>query len=427
MNKKTLSMMMVAALSVSTFAGSTIAVSAETADPITIKFWNGFTGADGDELIELVDKFNAENEYGITVEMDISASLDEQLSSAFAAGDGPDLVMFSSASRFTYADYLQDISDIFESTDLDRTDFIESYLDYCSEDEAVYLIPSEIVSFYLYWNKDLFEAVGLDPEQGPTTWEEYEEYAKAITDSSKNIYGSGLCYAYSYQMAHIVQRFGGLAVTKNEDGKWAANFAGNDGYAKFLNLYKSLVDSGDNPLTDDTDSMMTAGQLGMTINGPWVTSGMDTAGVNYGITTIPTGDAGPMASAEVIGMAVTTVASDEAKQACYRFIEWWNTANADGECPAEKWSLDFGYPTYLNSVMNDEDYQANSKVMSMTNKDTSAPADFIVDSSFAGIGAIISDVIPQMVQPVLFDGTAAEDVLENCQSIADGIVSGYNG
>ena len=108
-------------------------------------------------------------------------------------------------------------------------------------------------------------------------------------------------------------------------------------------------------------------------------------------------------------------------------IEWWNTANADGECPAEKWSLDFGYPTYLNSVMNDEDYQANSKVMSMTNKDTSAPADFIVDSSFAGIGAIISDVIPQMVQPVLFDGTAAEDVLENCQSIADGIVSGYNG
>ena len=407
------------------------AQASETSDgasegPITIKFWNGFTGSDGDELVELVDKFNEENEYGITVEMDISASLDEQLASAFAAGDGPDLVLFSSASRFTYGDYLRDISDIFEKTGLDRNDFVKGYLDYCSDGDALYLVPMEIIGFYLYWNKDLFEAAGLDPEKGPSTWDEYLEFAKAVTDESKNVYGSGLCYGYNYQMAHTIQRFGGLAVTKDDEGKFAANFTGNEGYADFLATYKALVESGDNPLTDDTDSMMTAGQLGMTINGPWVTGGMDTAGINYGITTIPTGKAGPMGSCEVIGMAVTTVASEEAKLASYRFIEWWNSRNDAGECPAEKWSLDFGYPTYLNSVMNSDAYKANEKVMAMTNTDTSLSQAFIVDPSFPGIGSIINDVLPQMTQPVLFDSADIDSVLENAQKLADDVVAQYN-
>lgn len=394
--------------------------------PVTIKFWNGFTGSDGDELVELVDKFNSENKDGITVEMDISASLDEQLSSAFAAGDGPDLVLFSSASRFTYGDYLQDISDIFDKTNLDKGDFIEAYTDYCSEGDSLYLVPMEIVGFYLYWNKDLFKDAGLDPEKGPGSWDEYVEYAKKITNAEKNIYGSGLCYGYNYQMSHIVQRFGDLAVTKDNDGKWKANFDGNTGYAKFLDTYKSLVDSGDNPLTDDTDSMMTAGQLGMTVNGPWLTSGMETAGINYGITTIPSGDAGKMTSAEVIGMAVTTFASEEEKNACYKFIEWWNSKDENGDCPSEKWSLDFGYPTYLKSVLESDAYKANEKVMSMTNTDTSLRADFIVDSAFPGIGKIINDVIPKMTQPVLFDGKSADETLSECQKLADDIVGEYN-
>ncbi len=407
-------------------AESTDAAQTESSDPVTVKFWNSFTGSDGDKLVELVNKFNEENEYNITVEMDISSNLDEQLSSAFAAGEGPALLLFSSASRFTYGDYMQSMNDIFDVTSLDKSDFIESYVDYCSEDGETYLIPFQIVSFYLYWNKDLFKAAGLDPEKGPETWDEYIEYSKAITDASKNIYGSGLCYGYNYQMAHVIQRFGDLAVTKDDSGKYKANFAGNAGYAKFLDMYKGLVDSGDNPLTDDTDSMMTAGQLGMTINGPWLSAGMDTAGVNYGITTIPTGDAGAMNSVEVLGFAVTTVATEEEKLAAYRFIEWWNTADAEGNSPALTWSLENGCPAYLKSVIDSDKYQANAKVMSMTNKDTSVKSDFITSSVFPGATQIINDIIPQVTQPVLFDNKASEDVLNDAQTLADEIVKSYN-
>jgi multiple sugar transport system substrate-binding protein len=33
----------------------------------------------------------------------------------------------------------------------------------------------------MIYNKDMFEAAGLDPDAFPTTWEELEEVAKALT------------------------------------------------------------------------------------------------------------------------------------------------------------------------------------------------------------------------------------------------------
>ena len=96
----------------------------------TVTFWNSFTGADGDMLVKMVDKFNKENTDGIKVKMDISSDFDSQLSTAFAAGEGPTMILSSSAYRFTYGDYLQDVSDVFDKTDLNKDDFIQSYLDY---------------------------------------------------------------------------------------------------------------------------------------------------------------------------------------------------------------------------------------------------------------------------------------------------------
>ena len=95
----------------------------------TVTFWNSFTGADGDMLVKMVDKFNKENTDGIKVKMDISSDFDSQLSTAFAAGEGPTMILSSSAYRFTYGDYLQDVSDVFDKTDLNKDDFIQSYLD----------------------------------------------------------------------------------------------------------------------------------------------------------------------------------------------------------------------------------------------------------------------------------------------------------
>ncbi len=389
-------------------------------DAIKISFWNSFTGADGDMLTELVERYNKENTDGITVEMDISSDFDSQLSTAFAAGTGPTMILSSSAYRFTYGDYMQDISDIFDKTSLDKEDFIQSFLYFCSVGDYIYFVPFQIVGYYLYWNKDLFEAAGLDPETPPANWDEWAEYAAKLTDESKNVYGSGISYDYAYQIAHIMQRFGGLAVTDN-NGSWKANFAGNSGYAEFLTMYKEMVDNGYNPLEADTDSMASAGQIGMTVGGPWVTVGLDTAGINYGIGLIPTGEAGDMNSVEVLGFSVTTAASDAEKQAAYKFIEWWNTENAQGSSPALEWSVANGFPAYTYSVQEKDAYKASAKLSAMSAANPDAPTDFIVDSSFPGINAVIADVIPEMINSVAFGGSTVDEALEKAQTAAEKI------
>lgn len=422
--KKIICLLLVAMMTLAS-AITCVAGAEATYESITIQFWNSFTGPDGEILVRLVDQFNRENKWNITVEMDISSSFTEQLSAALSAKTGPALVLFSTAFRFEYADYLQNISDIFEKTDLDKADFIPSYLEYCSEGEDLFLVPFQIVGFYLMWNKDLYQAAGLDPEAPPKDWDEWLAYSKGLTDADKNIYGSGISYNYAYQVAHIIQRFGGLAVTK-EDGAWKANFAGNEGYAKFLTLYKEMIDNGYNPIDADTDPMLPAGQLGMSITGPWTTGGLDTAGINYGISLVPQGMAGDMNSVEVLGLAVTNVVSEEETLAAYRFIEWWNTEDAEGVSPALTWSLENGFPGYAFSVQEKEAYKNNSKLVATSAANPEAPSDFIVDSSFAGTNQILNDVILPMMSSITFENISVEDALAAAQTAADAIVAQYN-
>ena len=413
-------------VSLAACGGSNDSEGSGSSDGTTITFWNSFTGADGDMLVEMVDKFNEENTDGITVEMDISSDFDSQLSTAFAAGEGPTMILSSSAYRFTYGDYLQDVSDVFEKTELNKDDFIQSYLDYCSDGEATYFIPFQVVGYYMYWNKDLFEAAGLDPDTPPATWDEWQSYAEQLTDPDSNVYGSGISYDYAYQIAHIMQRLGGLAVT-DENGSWTANFAGNEGYKEFLNMYKEMVDNGDNPLEADTDSMASAGQIGITVGGPWVSAGLDTAGVDYGIGLMPQGDPGEMNSVEVIGSGITPAASEEEKEAAYKFIEWWNTADEEGSSPALEWSLNNGYPAYTYSVQDNEEYKSNEKLSAMSAANPEAPTDFIVDSNFPGINAILTDVIPPMINSVAFGESTVDEALETAQTAAEEIADEYNG
>lgn len=80
--------------------------------PITIQFWNGWTGSDGQVLIELVDEFNKNNPWDITVEMDISSDFGNKFVTSMAAGAGPDLILSSAAGKYSYEGQLADVSDI---------------------------------------------------------------------------------------------------------------------------------------------------------------------------------------------------------------------------------------------------------------------------------------------------------------------------
>lgn len=74
----------------------------------------------------------------------------------------------------------------------------------------VFAIPNSTDTRFLYYNRDLFRAAGLDPNRPPETWEELFEYSKKLTtynkDGSLNRIGFipnwGNCWLYLYSWAN---------------------------------------------------------------------------------------------------------------------------------------------------------------------------------------------------------------------------------
>ncbi|WP_099469892.1 ABC transporter substrate-binding protein [Konateibacter massiliensis] len=339
--------------------------SASETGGTTIQFWNSFTGTDGDVLRDLVEIYNKTNEKGNTVEMDImpTASLEEKLPAAIASKTAPALVIKGNFDVATYGDnnIFQSADDFFDATGTDKDDFSTASLEALQYNGSQLMIPMQVHSTFLFWNKDLFEAAGLDPEAAPTTWDEVAEYAAKITDNSKKIYGVGLpvsgapCYFDA-----MFKSNGGDVVS--EDGK--SSILDSPENLKTLQYIQDLVTAGYAPkgaTGADTDNLMLAGQLGIYCSGPWLVSGLKENDINFGVTAMPSGTKEAAGVIEVQGFGVTSTCSEEEKAAAYDFIAFWNTTET---CKA--WSLRNGFPPYLQSVAKDKEVQADPIVNALS-------------------------------------------------------------
>ena len=104
---------------------------------------------------------------------------------ALASESPPDLVILSS-NQMVKALYdegrLETLDPWTESTGIHLEDFFSAPLEQCQmPDSSHACLPWGADVFALYWNKDLFAAAGLDPEQPPRTMEELAEFARKLT------------------------------------------------------------------------------------------------------------------------------------------------------------------------------------------------------------------------------------------------------
>lgn len=86
---------------------------------------------------------------------------------------------------------LQDITDYVDSDkEIDKADFIQNIFDaYTQYDGKTYGLPIDGDVHVLFYNKEIFERNGVTP---PTTWDEYLQVEKTITENEKanGIYGA---------------------------------------------------------------------------------------------------------------------------------------------------------------------------------------------------------------------------------------------
>ena len=212
----------------------------------------------------------------------------------------------------------------------------------------VYGVPQNPYAQGLVYNRALFSAAGLNPDQPPTTWEEVRTDAAAIAAKtgkpgfvfeSKDNQGG-------WQLAMLTYAFGGDVEKQGPDGKYVSAF--NDTAAKnALTLLKSMrwTDNsmGAAQLSNQADVVkaFAAGQVGMFLGSPGT---YRLAKMTYGMTDTSFFGAAGMPQA---GGGATLIGSD-----VYMVPKSVDTKHADA---AAKWLI-FAYaqPQYDTGAAADQ-------------------------------------------------------------------------
>jgi multiple sugar transport system substrate-binding protein len=134
---------------------------------------------------ELVAKFQEANP-DITVRLEITTSdgLPQRVLTAMQSGAAPDVIDVQHGWVNGYAQ-----NDLVMPMDLviqDRDDYVPAALDYVTWNDRLWAIPYRIETHAIIFNKDDFEAAGLDPASPPETWDGLVEAATALTGDGKS-------------------------------------------------------------------------------------------------------------------------------------------------------------------------------------------------------------------------------------------------
>lgn len=264
--------------------------SAAQVDKLT--FWTRATEGDPEypALQQLAADYQTATNTPVEVVTIPDADFRSKMSISAPAGEGADVfgpVAHDWVGEFAIQKIAQPIpADAIPAKD----DIIQAALDAATVDGQLYALPLFVESVALLYNKDMVP-------NPPTTWDELVKTSTDLTADGK--YGFGFPLLEQYHEGPFFNGFGSY-IFKYENGQFDVNDIGLNNAqgveaAKFLrDMYHKQQPSMPEAALDRQnmhtvqEGMMEAGELAMTINGPWREGRLKEAGINYGVAKLPT-------------------------------------------------------------------------------------------------------------------------------------------
>jgi len=247
----------------------------------------------GDKLAEGYDGFIAEweeNNPGYTVETEVVGwgQCQEKATNMAAAGTPVALAYMGSRT-------LKQLSENglivpIPMSDEEKASYYPHIVDTVSFDGEQWGVPVAFSTKALFWNKDLFEQAGLDPETPPKTWQELYDMAATIK-AETGVPGFGLT-AKSFdntmhQYLHWVYTNNGQVIDAN--GNIVLDSPEN---LEALQWYKKMVDvAQEGPVAyeqDELTPLFNDAKVAMIEQGPWVRNRVN-EDLNWGVALLPLG------------------------------------------------------------------------------------------------------------------------------------------
>jgi multiple sugar transport system substrate-binding protein len=331
MNRKTLSLVVMFALVFLTLGN----VMAQETATVTWAFWGS-----PEELAthqSVADAFMEEHPE-ITIEIWHQPWGDyfTGLQTLWAAGDAaaiPDVMFLSPINNYAADGVLEPLDAYMDESGFDREDFWPGLLEFAMLDGEVYGFPRDIGLEVLYYNKDIFDEVGLDYPDETWTWDTLLEAAEVLTE----VEASGRVARHALAM---------------EGGKWQLWVGQNMGSAlddmtnptactlnapeaaEAIEFFAGMMDN-DYAMRDAALSqaggdaaVFTSGQAAMIIQNASRIPTFNAAEMNYDVAVVPIPAEGQR-SASAAGAAWTMSSVSDDKESAWTFLEWLSL-NAEG-------------------------------------------------------------------------------------------------
>jgi len=425
--KKTLAFILTLVMLVS------IAAVSAMAEPLKLTMY--FPVNVGGNVANLIDsmtaEFNAENP-DIQVEAVYTGNYDDTVTAiqtAIQGGNVPDLFVSLATQRFTMAStkMAMPLDDLI-AADPEGQAFVDDFIDGFMLDSYVdgqtYSIPFQRSTMVMFYNKDAFKEVGLDPEAPPANWTEMVEYAQKLTNDKR--YGVGIALnSGSAQWA-----FTGFSLENCTNGVGLMNPNGKEVYfntpenIEALQLWLDLQNKYNCMAPGivqwtDLPTQFLAGEVAMIYHTTGnLTNIKNNATFDFGVCFMP---AGRQYGAPTGGgnFYITNGISEERQQAAWKYIKFMCETER-----AAQWSIDTGYVATRNSCYETEllkDYYASFPQALVAYEQLQYAQPELTTYSAAEMWRILNDNIQAAVTGEL---TAAE-AMEAAQEQGDELLADY--
>ena len=186
---------LVSAFTLTSCTNSTPSDKVDEDKEIVLKFWNGFTGADGNFMKEIVNSFNEEYTGKIKIEVDTinwDSLFLKLIQNKGKEKFSPHIVAMGAnrLGKMQSKGIIREINDIESYLEVSKTDYLNAAWDAGMFDGKRYSFPLDMHPTAMYYNKDLISESEL-----PSTWEEFETVCKAKTKDG--VYGWAIPNMYS--------------------------------------------------------------------------------------------------------------------------------------------------------------------------------------------------------------------------------------
>jgi len=365
--------MVISCLAVVTLLALCVGSMAAAPAKIKLTYWHFLGGQMGKRHETLVAEFNKANP-DIEVESLYSGNawtMRDKLLAAVAGKQPPDVSMIDQfwAAQLASTGAIIKMQTLIDGADgIDKADVNKTAWMTATVDGEIWTMPYAMSNIVLYYNKDMFKAVGLDPNKPPTTWGELVDYAKKLTrdvNGDGKIDEWGLSFPITantgtvyYYITFLWQAGGELY---NADyTKVAFNSPAG---VEALQFWMDLVHKhGVVPLAPPAEGF-TVGRIAMEL------ASSSTLETRQGKCKFPIGVAHiPAGKNKVTGVGGNNLAifkNTSAKEAAaWKFVKWMSSPEMN-----LKWGTMTGYTPLRDSVVNSQGYKdylkANPEVATM--------------------------------------------------------------